>query len=538
VRGAEYPSAAVPLAHPARLRAWAAAHGVGSWSGEPFRYLEIGCGNAAHLLPLATQFPRSEFVGVDLDGALIAKGRRAAEACGIGNLTLIEADVRDFAASGERFEYVVAHGVFSWVPEDARARLLALPAEVLAPLGVAYISYNTLPGWGLRGVIRDVMQDAAGGRGAGGLRAAKGRLAELKRHLVRPDHPYTRLLAAELDFALGRSDGYLAGEHLAEVNTPVHVKDFLRRAEAQGLAFVCELLSATPEGDVEHLAGELTASGMTRADAEQTLDVLVYRQLRATLLCRASVPVAPHPSFEALAQGGFFAGGLTPLAEEPLLGPGQQLVFRTHGGARIESDEPLLKAALLVLSRAWPLPLPAQRLIGLAMSSLRERGLLEGARVDAAGIRATMDDLVALARRRLIEILPWAPPVAVRIPSRPAVRPITRLEAERSPVVTSVLHEPVLLEEPLRTLVRLLDGTRDLRALVAELSDRIDAGELPISPAGAEELAGAERIVRLAEMLGRAVSRVHALGLLEIEPERAPALDAREGEPALAGGAG
>jgi SAM-dependent methyltransferase/methyltransferase-like protein len=513
-------------------------HGVGAWSGTPFRYLELGSGNGANVLALAAQFPRCSFVGVDRDGAAIAEGRRVAEACGIENLELVEADVRGFSAGDVPFDYVLCHGVYSWVPPDAQERILALAQEALAPLGVACVSYNTLPGWGVRGVVRDAMRDAAGGaRGLASLRAAKGRLAELRRRIPRPGHPYSRLLGAEIDLALSKADGYLLQEHLSEVNEPLHVKELLRRASAHGLAYVCEMLSATPEGDLDlDLVAELTDAGMARVDAEECLDVLTFRQLRATLLCKSGVPVAPTPAFEPLVQTGFFSAFLAPGAEEPLLGPGKSLVFRTQGGAEIASTEPLLKAALLVLSDAWPAALPAQQLIGAAMGTLRERGLLEAARVDEARIRTTLRDLTLLARRRLIEILPWAPQLHGSIPARPLVRALTRVEAARSPIVTSPSHESMVLDEPTRTVVRLLDGTRDLRALIGELSDRIDSGELTVTP---DVRRGPSRAAHLAELLGQIVKRIRRLGLLGADTEAPePALAEPAPVPAFTGGPG
>jgi SAM-dependent methyltransferase len=531
----EYPSAAISWTHPARLRAWASVHGVGVWSGEAFRYLEIGCGDAANLLPIAAQFPRAELVGVDLDAAAIARGRRAAEAAGIRNVRLVAADLRDFALDavdvgppgGAPFDYVVCHGVYSWVPPDAQERILALAREALAPLGVAYVSYNTYPGWGVRRVIRDVMRDAAGGEGwPVGLRAAKARLGELKRRMVASDHPYNRMLAGEIDLALRKSDGYLIGEHLAEVNEPCYVKDFLARAARHELAFVWDMVPATHEGDVEAaLVADLLASGTSRADAEQMLDVITFRQFRGTLLCHAGVPVAPQPALGPLAEAGFFSAMLTPQAEEPLLGPGKRLAFRTESGVIIESDRPLLKAALLVLSEAWPAGMRPQTLVAASLASLRERGLVDPSSASEALIRETMSDLLALVRRRLVEILPWAPRLAAEVPARPVARPLVRVEAELSPVVTCPTHEPMSLEEPIRTVIRLLDGTRDARALVAELSSRADAGELPLPPG----LDGQARAAHLAGLVAKVVGRIRGLGLLQPE--------VRSGEGAQGGGA-
>src|SRR5262249_14454746 len=152
---------------------------------------------------------------------------------------------------------------------------------------------------------------------------------------------------------------------------------------------------------------------------------------------------------------------------------------------------------MLVLAQAWPEGLRAQQLIGAAMAALRERGLLEAAEINEAEIERTMNDLIALSTRRFAEVLPWTPRVRREVPPKPAVRAVTRVEAELSGVVTTPRHDPVVLEEPTRTLASLLDGTRDLRALVNEVSRRIDSGELTPSA----ELSGPDRASRLAELV-------------------------------------
>jgi hypothetical protein len=121
-----------------------------------------------------------------------------------------------------------------------------------------------------------------------------------------------------------------------------------------------------------------------------------------------------------------------------------------------------------------------------------------------------MSDLVELAGRRFLEILPWKPPLVREIVARPAVRAITRLEADRYGVVTTPRHEAALLEEPIRTVACLLDGSRDLRALTQELSRRLDSGEIVLGAS----IEGPDRLARLAEGIKRAVAQIRDLGLL------------------------
>lgn len=515
-----YPSAAVSAAHPARLAAAAILHGLRDGFSDRFRYLELGCGDASNLLPLAAQFPAAEFVGVDRDPDLVARGEGARRRAGLRNLTLAAADVRAFEAPGDTFDYIVSHGVYSWVPPDVQRRLLEIAAARLSLLGVAYFSYNTLPGWGLRGVVRDVLRAAA--EGAAGeqaaLRAAKGALNRLQRHVTAPQHPYSALLALEISLAKGHPDGYLLREHLAEINEPLYFREFARRAGEHGLCYLAEALPATPDGGAElSVLPDLLAAGLSRIDAEQHLDVVSYRQFRATLLCREDAGAAGAPAYARLGERAYFSGKLAPTSEEPLLGRGKLLGFRAPTGAVIEADRPLLKAALLVLAEAWPEGLRAPHLMSAAAAVLRHRGLLEQAGIDEAEVDRTIDDLAALCQRRLIEILPWTPHPERELSAQPEVSAVCRLEAGRAPLVTSPAHEPIALDDVSRVVVQLLDGSRDLDRLALDLRAFLESGELRL-PGGAHEEIDGEAVFDLARA---AIARVRSLGLL-VRPEAAP----------------
>src|SRR5437764_4888582 len=153
----DYPSHPLPQAHPDRLATLATLFGLRPAPVERCRVLEIGCGSGGHLLSLALQLPESRFVGVDLSETAIAHGNQARQALGLHNLTLHHADLMEFAPEDGPFDYVIAHGFYSWVPAAVRDRLLALSRAVLAPHGVVYVSYNTLPGCHLRRMLREMM---------------------------------------------------------------------------------------------------------------------------------------------------------------------------------------------------------------------------------------------------------------------------------------------------------------------------------------------------------------------------------------------
>src|SRR3954454_14195896 len=161
----ELPYLAPPVAEPppARLAPMAPLHGRSPPDPRRCRVLELGCANGANLFPLAVAMPDAQFVGIDLSPRQIANGRATLATLGIGNVTFRAMSLLDIGDDFGRFDYIICHGVFSWVPAEARDKILAIFAANLAPDGIAYLSYNTYPGWHLRGMVRDMLRYHADG---------------------------------------------------------------------------------------------------------------------------------------------------------------------------------------------------------------------------------------------------------------------------------------------------------------------------------------------------------------------------------------
>jgi SAM-dependent methyltransferase len=115
------------------------------------RYLELGCGQGFGLCLIASAYPDIEFVGVDFSPEHIAHARGLASTAGLDNVSFVEADfldlARDWPAELGGFDYVVLHGIYSWVPAELRQAIVGCLAKALVSGGLAYLSYNSMPGW-------------------------------------------------------------------------------------------------------------------------------------------------------------------------------------------------------------------------------------------------------------------------------------------------------------------------------------------------------------------------------------------------------
>jgi cyclopropane fatty-acyl-phospholipid synthase-like methyltransferase len=127
------------------------------------RVLEIGCAAGGSLIPFAAAHPAACVVGIDLSQVQVDHGRARALALDIDNLELLASDIAriELDALGQ-FDFVIAHGVYSWVPPEVQEALLSALRRSLAPEGVAYMSYNVYPGWKAKEIVRDAMLLASG----------------------------------------------------------------------------------------------------------------------------------------------------------------------------------------------------------------------------------------------------------------------------------------------------------------------------------------------------------------------------------------
>jgi cyclopropane fatty-acyl-phospholipid synthase-like methyltransferase len=116
-----YPKLAFSFSHPAQLAAMARLYGL---QAPPLqRILDVGCGSGANLLWIAKSLPETECLGIDLSENQLDEARRDAAAA-VTNARLQRADLMDFDAGAERFDYIIAYGFFGWVPDAVKTRLL------------------------------------------------------------------------------------------------------------------------------------------------------------------------------------------------------------------------------------------------------------------------------------------------------------------------------------------------------------------------------------------------------------------------------
>jgi SAM-dependent methyltransferase len=380
----ELPYISVPVewTAPERMAVTSLLHGGPRPPVESYRYLELGCGDATNLVPLARYRPAARFTGVDGSAALMATARAERDAVGLANLDLAQGSFADVLGGLEGpFDYIVLHGVLSWVDDATRDALLAFAGRALHPAGLFYVSYNARPGWNVRGLVREFLlaQTATGPDLRARTAQAKSAAAELSQLLRASEHAYSRLMADEFGIVRDATESYVAHEYLAGVNRAYWQSELRALLAAHGLAFVADADFAYPSAQIAPgLAPWLAERGFTGRAHEDTLDLLCYAQFRCALACRRDAPRAAWS--RAAANELVVAPSLT------VERGGERPVLKTPRGLEVTSSNPTMEARLVELAKGAPAAQPVSRLFGDLADAADDLALLH--RAGAVELRA------------------------------------------------------------------------------------------------------------------------------------------------------
>jgi SAM-dependent methyltransferase len=463
----EIPYDALPhrATHPARIATVATFSGHAAPRVDRCRVLEVGCNDGSNLIPMAVSLPAARLVGCDLSPRALESGRRTIDALGLANISLVAEDLAALEERHGNFDFIIAHGVYSWVPPDVRDALIALAAQRLTPNGILYVSFNVLPGCRIRQAAWDMLHyhvdriENARAR----LDAAR-QLASLLAAGGTATHESDQALRAELRAIAQHSDSELAHDDLAVPNDPVFFHTLVEHAARHGLRYLAEADVQTAGVAAISEAANAHLSTLDAIRREQYLDFIRLRRFRQSLLVRADAQVdatelpqrvrAMHVSANVALASAAAAGGVHKLARtlDPAGGGG--------GGVRklletLVAHQPGVFAVATLADdlKLGPFPRPVEAIVGDAYSS------------------------------GFVDLHVHPPALTTQPPDRPLASPLARFQARTRSNVTTLLHTQVEIADvnALR-LLPLVDGTRDrgaLAAAVRQFAVNIDPSRAP-----------------------------------------------------------
>jgi trans-aconitate methyltransferase len=463
-----YPGFCYPKSSPARLATIGHLFGMTPPPLATARVLEFGSGLGGNLLPLAARWPQARFVGVDYSANQTAAAQRDAAALGLSNLefravSILDIDAKDLGS----FDYVIAHGFYSWVGAEVRERMMELTGELLSPQGIAYVSFNTLPGWNAIRSVRDAMLFHAKDADSPQKKAEKARafLAYLTEHAESTGSPYRQALMQEARIISASADAFLLHDYMEEVNEAFYLTDFVDHAAHHGLQYLGDAaLAKMPLGDMppDDAGAWKRIGGGDIVRLEQYRDFLGNRRFRMALLCRAGIPLKHRLSPKRLAGLRLFSE-CRPQTPVPVQAMGRVKsldLVKPSGRPAGSINGRLACACLLEMIAAgrggiaWEALLTrAGEVLGNVPRPTLEKDFL-----------AALGNLIVLGIVDLtIEEPAWAP-----VSERPFAFAPAVLAAGRGEMIPNLRHEEIRLSPQQRHLLGLLDGSRDPARLAAE----------------------------------------------------------------------
>ena len=282
---------------PALLEAQGKLFGLTPKDSRKARILELGSSFGGNIITQALYNPEAEFVGVDLTAEQVKKGNEVIEKIGLKNIKLIEKNILDINEDFGKFDYIIVHGVFSWVPDIVKEKIIKICNENLTEEGIAYISYNTYPGWKEADKIREMMlyankyfPEVSQGDKVQRGKAFISIVAEQMKI-------YTDVAEKKGDFIkqiegiLNMQDYYVGHEQLENINDPMYLHEFVDMLRKENLQYISDvglrlsIASVYNDSTIEKLQQLSQGDPVIK---EQCLDYILDTKFRRALICKNS----------------------------------------------------------------------------------------------------------------------------------------------------------------------------------------------------------------------------------------------------------
>ncbi len=454
--GFRYESRPCPTSTPVRLATMAKLMGLEAPDPSTARVLEVACGDGGNLVPMAAASPSARFVGIDIATGAVAEARAMAADLALGNIAFHAADLRDLPGDIGRFDYVVAHGFYSWVPAEVREAMFATLRSRLEPDGIAFVSHNVMPGCALRGVAWSLLRPHVAGIDDPARRIAEARsMARLMADAMAQLPGAARALAEEFREIAARADFALLHDDLAVVNHPVHLREIVAEAGSHGLAWLADADLYRHPAPAYGGAMNAWLAGVDRLTREHVVDHLRLRRYRESLFVHRERGTPTPPAPERLAP---------------------MHVAASNDSAERHASLPRAPAA------SDRTPAAAQRMLIDRLVDLHPATVPVSEAVSWIIARSDPGSLLAAPASALLMLLnachagaivPFARPVRIlrTAGAKPRAFAPARWQASRHAFVVNLRHEGVDFSDPVqRRLLPLVDGTRTRAELASELA--------------------------------------------------------------------
>jgi len=475
--------------HPNRLATIARLFGLQSPNIETCKVLEIGCASGNNLLPMAEYLPKANFLGIDLSANQIDEGNKLLKVLALPNIELRCQDVLDFNEE-TKFDFIIIHGIYSWVPAPVQEKILAISKKNLSPDGVAYISYNVLPGWHMRGMIRDMMLYHSGKFPDNNSKIiqAKALLEFLSKSVQGDKNPYGIFLQSELELLKKQNDGYFFHEFLEENNFPVYFHEFNSAANRHGLKYLGDSdVRTMSTRDLTPEAQQLLTKTPSMIETEQYMDFLRNRMFRTSLIVHDNKNPIYNLNSSAIVNFNV-TSNLTPVEQNIDLHSTNQIQFTAQDGTAIGTTEPLIKAALLCLFESTPNSMTTGEIIEGAYKKLGSKPPV--AAEELAKVTAQLGQTLITAYTSLpvgsLELTTMPINRSSLVSSKPRAFKLAQIQAVTLGMITNPRHQMIRLGDFEKVLLPMLDGKTTITEIINKFKDLVITNKIVVKDNGTQ----------------------------------------------------
>ncbi len=419
---------------------------------------------------MAFHLPDSEFVGIDLAQTPIDAGHVRIKRLGLANIQLHQGDVAGINAGLGQFDYVIAHGLYSWVPEAVRPHILRVASELLTANGVAYVSYNALPGCRLRHLVRELLQFRFGASAYEPQRINEVRsfLREFARVENSNDDGFMKILKAEIGFVTDIPDYVLFHDDLTRHSSAFYLHEFVSAANSVDLQYLgeanlSEMFTMTGFDEFDSVLDRWANSDWVAR--EQYQDFTKGRRFRQSLLCRQSIALNREVDESTIRNHNLRSSLQAKSPEQSLLAHEPLEFVQSHRTVQI--DQPVAKISLSLLAKAYPDTVSFAEVFSAALAECQSAGIDYHADSTATALSKLF---WSLARAGLLEVHGQPVRLLQHVGDKPRLNDLILDSLKLGIPLVGALHTGIKLEDqPAQLVCQKMDGRHDRLALCAAL---------------------------------------------------------------------
>jgi len=255
-----------------------------------FRYCDLGCGYGLTVLILARCHPKAKFVGIDINPEHIAWANAMARRFKLKNVSFVCADFGEVGSEDEPYDYIAAHGIYTWVDPSVQAALFNFVERNLAEKGLFYVSYNAYPGWGAKESLWHIINRYTDGMSGNSVERTREAMAFLEM-LGNEEVDYIEenpIAQGQFEYLKTEDLRYVAHEYCNQNFRPIYASQAFAQAKTYGLHFMAqaETLYSIPKWNEPRFLDGLLASLNAPEDREIWVSLLRNDDFRSDIYAR------------------------------------------------------------------------------------------------------------------------------------------------------------------------------------------------------------------------------------------------------------